>query len=294
VSLEATRWARAVCGLSASQRLVLLNLADQCRKDGCRAWPAVETIAAEEGLSRRQVQRALRKLAERRLIAVEEAGGHYRTTTTYVLAMHENSDMTPLLPDEWGDMVSPHSSDMVSPHSPSDGATFSTDGATWCPDGATFEAERGDMVSPKPGRARNEPGEATSGAARPVVDVHSEQLSILPPDGGGEATRSSEPTLSEQVRSEELAKGKALNALIAVVGDERGLRLTRDQARPARSWARSRLEVGMDPRLVIAALVAAKAFTNPAMDYAASELDGRRPAATDAVSRFLADHGGAS
>jgi hypothetical protein len=189
--------------------------------------------------------------------------------------MYERGDMVSLLSDERGDMVTPHSGDMVTPHSPADGATFSTDGATFSTDGATFSTGRGDMVTPKPGITGNEPGQATSRAPRPVVDVHSEQLSILPPGGGGE-----------------LAKGKALDALIGVVGGERGQELTRDQARPARAWARSRLEVGMDPRLVIAALVATAAFTNPAMDFAASQLDGRRrPARIDAVERFLAEHG---
>jgi hypothetical protein len=94
-------------------------------------------------------------------------------------------------------------------------------------------------------------------------------------------------------QSEELAKGRYLDDLIALVGEGRGRRLTRDQAVGARTWARTRLEVGADPRVVFAVLVAAAVFTNPALDLEASRVDGkRRPTKTDAaLARFLAEHG---
>jgi hypothetical protein len=87
MSLEATVWARAQRGLGAPERLVLLNLADKVRKGQCRAWPGVETIADEENLGETTVRRALRALEERGLVAQEKAGGGYRKTTVYRLAL---------------------------------------------------------------------------------------------------------------------------------------------------------------------------------------------------------------
>jgi hypothetical protein len=88
VSHEALLWARSVRGLTPSERLVLSNLADHCRKGQNRSWPAVGTIAYEEGdLSERTVRRALRSLRNRQLLQVVRPGGGRRLTTIYALAM---------------------------------------------------------------------------------------------------------------------------------------------------------------------------------------------------------------
>ncbi len=54
VSLEATRWAWTVPGLTTAQRVVLLRLADRARSDG-RAWPSVAALADECGLGKNRV-----------------------------------------------------------------------------------------------------------------------------------------------------------------------------------------------------------------------------------------------
>lgn len=54
--------------LSSSERFVLVALADFVGDDTGQAWPSVMRLARRTGLSRRSVQRALRTLAEVRII----------------------------------------------------------------------------------------------------------------------------------------------------------------------------------------------------------------------------------
>jgi hypothetical protein len=72
-----------------------------------------------------------------------------------------------------------------------------------------------------------------------------------------------------------LAEGEHLDALIAAVSEHRGLSLTRDQARDARRLAREALKVGWDRGLIVAGLVATRAFTTPAFTYAIDEIRRR-------------------
>ena len=71
MSHDATERARATPGPRLAERLVFLNIADRARPGTGRAWPSVATIAAEEGLGKRTVVRALRRLRDRGLIIVE-------------------------------------------------------------------------------------------------------------------------------------------------------------------------------------------------------------------------------
>ena len=62
MSHEATAGVRkAVRGLTTAERLVLLDLAERAGPAG-RCWPSVQTIAAENEMDRRTVQRSLRDL----------------------------------------------------------------------------------------------------------------------------------------------------------------------------------------------------------------------------------------
>jgi hypothetical protein len=87
VSHEATLGARSTRGLSHSERLVLLNLADHCHRGTNTAWPGVEAVAKEEGLAIRTVRRSLRQLEKRGLITKQRPGGGYGVTTIYALAI---------------------------------------------------------------------------------------------------------------------------------------------------------------------------------------------------------------
>src|SRR5260221_8798947 len=65
---------------------VLTALRSHADKTG-RAYPRVETLAEETGLSVRTVQRALRRLAAAGLIKIE-LGGRYRSSNVYEIVGH--------------------------------------------------------------------------------------------------------------------------------------------------------------------------------------------------------------
>lgn len=62
-------WAFAVKGVSPSEKLVLIKLADQSNDDG-KCWPSQSSIADDCCLSRETVNRALKKLAEAGLVRI--------------------------------------------------------------------------------------------------------------------------------------------------------------------------------------------------------------------------------
>jgi hypothetical protein len=82
VSNGATHWAWTIRGLSKSQRLVLLRLADRARAATGRTWPTVGTLATECELSEWSTRRALRHLADRGLIGVDQSRGYRPSTYT--------------------------------------------------------------------------------------------------------------------------------------------------------------------------------------------------------------------
>jgi hypothetical protein len=55
--------------ISSTEKLVLLALADHARDDGTGAYPAVNTLARKTSLSRRGIQKILRRLEQASLIA---------------------------------------------------------------------------------------------------------------------------------------------------------------------------------------------------------------------------------
>jgi DNA-binding transcriptional MocR family regulator len=81
--MAALKWAREPRpGLGGPATAVLRDLADHASESGS-CWPAVATMAAETGLSRRTVQRALRRLEAAGLISVRPTG----RGSLYVLAL---------------------------------------------------------------------------------------------------------------------------------------------------------------------------------------------------------------
>jgi DNA-binding transcriptional MocR family regulator len=75
---------------------VLTALRSHADKTG-RAYPRVETLAEETGLSVRTVQRALRRLAAAGLIKIK-LGGRYRSSNVYVIVGHGYYGVTTLSP----------------------------------------------------------------------------------------------------------------------------------------------------------------------------------------------------
>jgi len=80
MSNPALDWAVSVSGISATQKLVLLLLANRADKDG-KCWPSVTGIADDACLTRRGVQIALNSLVDNGLIERRDGGGRHRTHT---------------------------------------------------------------------------------------------------------------------------------------------------------------------------------------------------------------------
>lgn len=75
MSVEATSWAWAWRGLSATQKVVLVRIADHASPDGSNAWPSVEKLTLDTGLSERAVRNALRQLEDLGAIKCELKAG---------------------------------------------------------------------------------------------------------------------------------------------------------------------------------------------------------------------------
>lgn len=86
MSIDCTRWAWTVPDLPPTTKLVLLQLADRANAYPHHyAWPTVAGVAADTGLSRRQVQRALGVLRDKGLISPIGYGGKTGQAVVYAL-----------------------------------------------------------------------------------------------------------------------------------------------------------------------------------------------------------------
>lgn len=83
MSFDALNWARAVRGVTSTQKLILFALADRAR-EGAKCWPSIQGIAADCCLSIRATETAIRALKEAGLLSTETGGGRHRTTL-YIL-----------------------------------------------------------------------------------------------------------------------------------------------------------------------------------------------------------------
>jgi hypothetical protein len=75
MSWPAIRWAFVQKVGNASERAVLSTLAHYARKPDARAWPSLETLAANCGMCERSVYSTIRRLAKSGLLEIE---GHRR------------------------------------------------------------------------------------------------------------------------------------------------------------------------------------------------------------------------
>lgn len=80
--------------LPTAEKFTLLALANYCRADGSHAYPSIETLVQDTGLSRRTVSRALASLIELDLIEVTRRSTRH-TATVYNLHLR-GATMTPL------------------------------------------------------------------------------------------------------------------------------------------------------------------------------------------------------
>lgn len=130
----------------AAQRHVLLVLANYAGEDGRNAFPAVERIGGDTGMSRKGVQNILRELEEMALIR----RGNQKIAEAYI----DRADKRPVVYDLNLSLVSlpppdenypQNEGDRGERHSPRDGA-----GRTSFPNGANVIPERGERGTPDP------------------------------------------------------------------------------------------------------------------------------------------------
>lgn len=151
MSIEATAWALSLTGLQdATERAILLGLANHATRDGSAAWPSVSTLAEYAVCSTRTVQRRLRDLEARGLVCK----GDQR------LVAHLPADRRPFVYDLPLGVTHSH----PAPSERVNGVTPVTRR------GDTAVTQRGDIaVSPKPSMNHPEPSTPPN-----------------PPEGGGE------------------------------------------------------------------------------------------------------------
>lgn len=76
MSHEAVSWVLNVSPTKGTEKLLLVGIASHADQRGENAWPGIDTLARYCGVDRRNVQRAIRKLADDgRLIVEDQAGG---------------------------------------------------------------------------------------------------------------------------------------------------------------------------------------------------------------------------
>lgn len=83
MSVNATKWVWDQRGFGASEKIVLLRLADHADPDGGKVYPGIKSVAEHTSLSERQVQRYIKSFVERGILVVEDGaqGGRGKTTS---------------------------------------------------------------------------------------------------------------------------------------------------------------------------------------------------------------------
>jgi len=87
MSWQAVTWVLEHSQSTLGSRLVLLSIASHANREGVESWPAVDTIAIEARLSRRQVQCCLLRLKQSGELNFEENRGGRAKTNHYTLPL---------------------------------------------------------------------------------------------------------------------------------------------------------------------------------------------------------------
>ena len=181
-------------GLTVSQKMVLLRLADHSSDTGDSIFPAVSTTAEKCCMDRRTVQRTLRSLEDMKIISVvgQSCGGrnnttHYMINVAYISNWNDqlNSDTTPPFEQIKGGTVTPFEEIK--------GGTVSQKGGTVSQKGGTVSI-KGGTVPPEPSLTiinHHEPLRAE--AAKPPDDLdkilYQRGKALLGKSAGGQITR---------------------------------------------------------------------------------------------------------
>ncbi len=141
--------------LHPSEKNVLLALADHANDDGRSCYPGIERLTTKSGLGERQVQRVLRRLTDKNLIApVRYAGGGRGHATEWEL----NVELIwfEAQSNGWGQRVT-----SVTPF-PVKGDTGDVKGDTGDVKGDTGDVQRVTPMTPQPSVNHQEPDDSIS------------------------------------------------------------------------------------------------------------------------------------
>lgn len=86
--------AGALVGLSHSCMAVYLVIAAHVNGTSWRAWPTIETIVQQTGFTRRAVQLAINRLADRGLITIDRGGGKHKSNIYVVVTFPDHKGRT--------------------------------------------------------------------------------------------------------------------------------------------------------------------------------------------------------
>lgn len=143
MSNAAQSWAWKQQPEHASDKIVLVALADNAWEDGSNAWPSVRVLAGKSGFSERTVQRSLQRLVAAGYVSVQlEAQPKKSRPTTYRLDLSrppESVSPPVTVTPAPSDVVTPPPGDMVTPP-----------GDTDAPPLVTLSASPPVTVSPEP------------------------------------------------------------------------------------------------------------------------------------------------
>jgi hypothetical protein len=120
-------------GLSPSERLTLLAVAERTNGDDLECWPSIALLAKDAGLSERSVQMALRELAKgsNPLIRIEE---RFRQTSKYHLNYPQGANSAP---SDQGESTAPCQGAAIAPGANDDAGrvqNLQNEGATIAPE----------------------------------------------------------------------------------------------------------------------------------------------------------------
>ncbi len=182
--------------LSATEKLVMLKLADCADDDGRNAFPGRERIALETGLAERSVVRALRSLEAQGLISIQAHHDRARHLPTTYTLHPERGRKLPRTTASPGDMVSRGArtpGDRMTPGNGLPGGSVSRGGAQPGDMTAPGEGFPGDTAAPGFTETGFSPGDTVSA---PGDMVSRGRVTLCPSPGD---TVSPDPSLIRQL-----------------------------------------------------------------------------------------------
>jgi hypothetical protein len=267
LSNDLTAWAWDVRDVTATQKVVLVRLADRANNTGW-AWPSVTSLAEDTGLCERAVRQALRDLEGRGLVMTEQSKGGqaniYRLQTTR-------------------QQVPGQERTNPAAHAGSNGARDA--GSNGARDagfiGSTFRPTRQQMPpnpaadAPQPKRTVSKskpipPPTPPSPRSRPTTVVAAPAKNRGGSTNGSHSIEVTKPAAPPTQKSAlpGVVDKRRLDVMIGEVGRNRGRPLTRPERDDARKLAVSCIEAGWAERDIVDGLAKTRAFTSRALTFA--------------------------